>query len=158
VPDAHCCGLAGDGPERGALEAQAARLGVDDRVRFLGGATTCRRARRLRPCSYARRARSTLGNVVIEAWRHGRPVVASEAAGPGALIRDGVDGLLVPVEDAAALAAAVGRLLADPGLGRGPGRGRDGVRFETCFTEDAVVRRYLDFFDRVAADGAASPA
>ena len=46
----------------------------------------------------------TLGNVVLEAWAHGVPVVATRTAGPSELIEDGVNGRLAPVADPAGLA------------------------------------------------------
>src|SRR5262249_34769384 len=54
-----------------------------------------------------------LGNVVLEAWSAGRPVVATTTDGPRELIRPDADGLLVPPEDPGALAGAVGGLLKD---------------------------------------------
>ncbi len=89
-----------------------------------------------------------LGNVVIEAWAHRVPVVAAASQGPRGLIRDGRDGLLVPVDDAPGLATAVRRLIDDRALGAALARaGR--ARYETEFTESAVVRRYLAFFNQV---------
>jgi 2-deoxystreptamine N-acetyl-D-glucosaminyltransferase/2-deoxystreptamine glucosyltransferase len=46
----------------------------------------------------------------------GRPIVATAVGGIPEVVRDGVGGLLVPADDAAALAAAIGRILADPAL------------------------------------------
>ena len=56
------------------------------------------------------------GNTAVEALLSSRPVVASNVQGLREIVRDGVDGLLVPADDAAALATAVGRLLDDPAL------------------------------------------
>ena len=86
---------------------------------------------------------------MIEAWALGTPVVAAAAAGPNALIADGINGLLAPVADADALAAAIKRLLAAPDFAAGlaaAGR-RD---YEARFTERAVVARYVDFLERIA--------
>lgn len=60
----------------------------------------------------------TFGRSVIEAWAHGRPVVAYATGGPSYLIEDGVDGLLVPEGDEAALAEALWRLRTELGLAR----------------------------------------
>ena len=65
--------------------------------------------------------------VLIEAASCGCPIVATDAPGCREIVRDGENGLLVPARDAAALAAAIRRLLDDPGLRSRMGA-RDGVR------------------------------
>jgi glycosyltransferase involved in cell wall biosynthesis len=57
-----------------------------------------------------------LGNVVLEAWAARVPVVAAASEGPRILIADNETGLLVPPEDADALAVALARLAADHAL------------------------------------------
>jgi phosphatidylinositol alpha 1,6-mannosyltransferase len=64
----------------------------------------------------------TFGQTLQEAAASGLPVVAPAAGGPIDLVRDGVTGLLVPPNDPAALAGAVARLAADPGLRAAFGR------------------------------------
>lgn len=68
------------------------------------------------------------GVVALEAWAAALPVVASRVGGLADLVRPEVDGLLAPANDAAALAAAVHRLVADRDFGRALGEaGRDRV-------------------------------
>lgn len=62
-----------------------------------------------------------MGRVIVEAFCRGRPVVGSRVGGIPDLVEDGVTGLLVEPGDAAALADALVRLLADPELARGMG-------------------------------------
>ncbi|MBT3532420.1 MAG: glycosyltransferase family 4 protein, partial [Rhodospirillaceae bacterium] len=89
-----------------------------------------------------------LGNVVLEAWARQRPIVAAAAQGPVELIRDGENGLLVPMEDVDAMAAAINRILSDPDTARNLVRaGYD--NYSASYSEAVVVRRYLDFFDAV---------
>jgi phosphatidylinositol alpha 1,6-mannosyltransferase len=64
----------------------------------------------------------TFGQTLQEAAASGLPVVAPAAGGPIDLVSDGVTGFLVPPGDAGALASAVARLAADPGLRAAQGR------------------------------------
>jgi glycosyltransferase involved in cell wall biosynthesis len=110
--------LAGDGPLRRELENLAKKLGVIDRVRFLGWRTD--RAGLLRAadiCVLPSRY-EPFGTVILEAWAAGTPLVAAASAGPAAHVEDGVSGLLVPIDDAAALGAALRRALDDENLRR----------------------------------------
>ena len=134
---------------RGALEAQAARLGLADRVRFLGWRTD--RAALLAACDVCVMPSryEPFGTVMIEAWAAGRPLIAAAAAGPRGLVRNEVDALLVPVDDAAALAAALRRVVTDRGLAdRLASAGR--AVYEQRFTEGAIVRQYLEFYRSIA--------
>ena len=110
--------IGGDGSMAIALRTRSAATGVADAVELLGW---------LDPVDVAdlfARAdvvvvpsrREAFGIVVLEAWRAGTPVVASRVDGLAELIDDGVTGLLVTPEDAAALAQACVRLLGDPAL------------------------------------------
>jgi glycosyltransferase involved in cell wall biosynthesis len=89
-----------------------------------------------------------LGNVVIEAWAAGVPVVAAASEGPSVLIRDGDTGFLVPPENADALAAAMQRLAGDRALRtRLAEAGRAAWAAE--FSEARVVALYRDFLATV---------
>jgi glycosyltransferase involved in cell wall biosynthesis len=63
---------------------------------------------------HASRSPEPFGQVVVEGMAAGAAVVATVGGGPSELLRDGVDGLLVPPDDVAAMAAALRRLAADP--------------------------------------------
>ncbi|MDE2006468.1 MAG: glycosyltransferase family 4 protein [Rhodospirillales bacterium] len=80
---------------------------------------------------------------VMEVMLCGLPVVASDIPGPREQVVPGETGLLVPVHDARGLAAALGRLAADPGLrARMGAAGR--ARAEALFDERKVIARTLD--------------
>jgi glycosyltransferase involved in cell wall biosynthesis len=147
VPDLHLW-LAGEGPLRGDLESQAAALGVAGRVRFLGWRDDVPALLAAADFLVSSSRHEPLGNVVIEAWAAERAVIATASAGPRELIRDGESGLLAPIEDAAALAAALARLAADPALRARLAAGGHAA-YAAQFTESAVVRRYQDFFAAV---------
>ena len=128
--------------------AQASRLGISDRARFLGwredkdaliaAADIC-----VVPSRY-----EAFGAVLIEAWAAGKPLVAAAAQGPLGYVENETNGLLVPMNDADALAAAIGRVIADKEL-----RARivEGGRktYEARFTKDVYVRDMLAFYERV---------
>jgi len=140
--------LAGEGPERGALQAQADQLGVADRIRFLGWRQDV--AALMATCDvYVCPSRhEPLGNVVLEAWAASRPIVAAASQGPSVLIDDGVSGLLAAVGSAPELAAQINRVISDRGLASElAANGHRG--FKAKFTEQAVVNLYMDFFNRL---------
>jgi glycosyltransferase involved in cell wall biosynthesis len=147
IPEAYLW-IAGAGPLEDKLKAMAGALGVADRVRFLGwrqDASALYRAADV--CLFPSRF-EPLGNVVIQAWANGLPVVAANSQGPGALIRDGQDGFLVPVDDADAVAERTKALLADPMLGiRLIQNGH--ARVEAEFSEAAVVEEWRSLFSRL---------
>ncbi len=148
LPDA-VLWLAGEGPERAALGALADRLGVAARVRFLGWRDDVAALLAAADVVVCPSRVEPLGNVVIEAWAHGCPVVAAASAGPAWLVEDGASGLLTEIEDGNALAAAVRRVLGDRELaGRLAEAGREA--YESRFSEPVVVERYIELFDKVA--------
>jgi len=115
--------IAGTGPLEADLRAQAQALGIASRV-------------------------EPLGNVVLEAWAQNRPVVAATASGPAALIENGRNGLLVPVDDADALAASLVRACNDAALAKGLVQ-EGAFSYQKAHTKEAVVRLYGEFFDAV---------
>src|SRR5262249_17200266 len=110
--------VAGEGPDRPALEQRARELGIDDRVEFLGAQPRQRVVELFRSADATTLSSSweNFPHTVVEALAVGTPVLAMEAGGVGEVVRDGVNGLLVPAGDAAALAAAVRRYFSDDGL------------------------------------------
>jgi glycosyltransferase involved in cell wall biosynthesis len=108
--------IAGEGPERAALEDLARGEGVADRVHLAGWRQDTAGLLAAAELLVCPSRHEPLGNVVIEAFSAARPVVAAAVDGPAALIETGRTGLLVPVEDPAALAAAIGAVLEDTAL------------------------------------------
>jgi glycosyltransferase involved in cell wall biosynthesis len=147
MPD-HWLWIAGEGPEGPALSQLASELGVADRVRFLGwrdDSDALMQACDMFVCSSRH---EPLGNIVLEAWASGKPVVAAAAAGPSGLIGANEAGLLVPVEDPKALAQGIVTLSNDADLAGGLAA-EGHARFLRDYTEDAVVAKYLAFFESV---------
>jgi glycosyltransferase involved in cell wall biosynthesis len=105
--------LAGDGPERTKVEAQARLL--DGRARFLGAQPREAVLELLRAADAALLSSDweSFGLVVAEALAVGTPVVAASAGGVGEVLEDGRNGLLVPAGDVDALAGAIRRFFSD---------------------------------------------
>jgi glycosyltransferase involved in cell wall biosynthesis len=110
--------IAGDGPDRELLEHRAQQLGIARRVTFLGTQPRRRIVELFRAADAAILSSSweNFPHTVVEALAVGTPVLAMEAGGVGEVVRDGVNGLLVPAGDEAALADAVRRYFADVAL------------------------------------------
>lgn len=108
--------LAGDGPLEAALRAQAAQLGISDRIKFLGYRDDAPRLLEAADLVVLPSLYEGLPLVAIEALAVGRPLVATAVDGTPEVVLDGKTGLLVPPADSRALAAAIERLLLDPAL------------------------------------------
>ncbi len=146
--------IAGEGPLRSQLQALAARLGVADRTRFLGwrtdrGALLGAADMLVVPSRY-----EPFGTIMVEAWGTDTPLIAAAAAGPAAYIEDGRNGLLVPTDDAPALALAIRRVLADSRLADRLVQGGCAT-FEAWFTKTRVVQEWLDYYTFVSSGGMA---
>ncbi len=110
--------VAGDGPERAALERRAADLGLAARVRFLGSVPRERVLRLFRAAdaSLLPSAWENFPHTVVEALAVGCPVIATAVGGVPEVVRDGDNGLLVPPRDSAALATAIAGFFGDADL------------------------------------------
>lgn len=149
--------VVGDGPDGEALRALAIGLGVATRIRWH------ERVRHDALPDLYRRATALvlpsreegLGLVAVEAHLCGTPVVASRSGGIPDVVRDGEDGLLVPVGDHAALASAMDAVLDRPD--RGAAWGEAGRRMATArFTPAAVAARYAGLYDEAVTSHAAA--
>ena len=147
--------IIGDGPERAALEAQAAPLG--NRVVFRGrvSATDLRAAYAathafvLPSTLDARGDTEGLGVVLLEAMSFGVPVVASDIGGITDIVENERTGLLVPPSDAAQLARALKRLADEAGLAERLGSaGRERVR--TTFGWPEIMAKWRECYGSLA--------
>ena len=136
--------ILGDGEERPRLELLARTLGVESRVRLPGTVAD--------PTPFLRRADlfvlssrfEGFPNALLEAMAAGLPVIATDCAGaPRRIVREGVDGLLVPTDDVTALAHAMGTLLDDEPLRRRMGKSATDV------TKRFDVRRIMEVWESV---------
>ena len=106
--------VVGDGPLRASVEQAATEAGLAGRVSFLGLRKDVPDILSASDVTVHSSLREGLPRVVLEALAVGTPVVATAVGGVPDVLADGVNGLLVPPEDPAALAGAVLATLADP--------------------------------------------
>ena len=133
--------LVGDGPQRERLEDLAAQLGVAERLRITGWTDDPRPY--LSACDVfalpSRWEGMPLG--ILEAMHAGLPVVASDVGSVREAVSDGETGLLVALDDLAALRESLASLLADPQRRRRMGERGRAVAAQR-FTDTAMARRY----------------
>jgi len=110
--------FAGDGEQRKEFERQVEKLGLRQKFLFLGRRGDIPEILACCHVAVLPSKAEGLPNAVLEYLAAGLPTIASKVGGNAEIIEDGVTGLLVPARDSAALAAAVLRLLRDPGLAR----------------------------------------
>jgi glycosyltransferase involved in cell wall biosynthesis len=110
--------VAGEGPDRDALERRAGELELDGRVRFLGGVPreVVLRLFRAADASLLPSAWENFPHTVVESLAVGCPVIATAVGGVPEVVRDGENGLLVVPGDPEALAQAIARLFGDDEL------------------------------------------
>lgn len=152
-PDARLV-IGGDGPERRELEASAGRLGIADRVRFLGRLDSDGVARAMADATalVVPSRVEAFGIVVLEGWRAALPVIATERGGPAEFVAHLRDGYLVDPEEPATIARAMEAVIGEPALAARLGAaGADRV---TEFTWAAAVDAYERLYrERVALPG-----
>lgn len=143
--------VAGDGPERGALERLAGQLGLAGRVWFPGMVRGRDKVSLLRSAAFfvCPSRREPYSNAILEAMAAGLPVVATAVGGNPEIVRHEVSGLVCAPESPAALATAAGRLGADAALRDRLASGAiDLVRGHDW---PGVVDRYVGVYRRVIA-------
>ena len=140
VPGLHVW-MVGDGKQRGALEALTDELRIRDRVRFTGWVDEPIHHIAAGDVFILPSRHEPLGNVLLEAWQAGVPSVSTRCEGPNWFMRDGTDGLMVPIDDAAAAAAAISRLLSDPDQA-GRYAANAAARLDEMFSTRAIVKQY----------------
>jgi glycosyltransferase involved in cell wall biosynthesis len=145
--------VAGDGRERAGLEAQAARLGLHDRVRFVGMVRDRMKVYLLQNARCV--VVPSIGwegqpMVVLEAFAAGRPVVASDLAGFAGLVKPGENGWIVRQAAPADLARVLSRVLVDDAeLNRAGARA---LQTAQACSWPAIAQRHLRLYEQLLAD------
>jgi glycosyltransferase involved in cell wall biosynthesis len=140
--------LAGDGPLRQTLEAQAARLGIANRVRFLGFRQNVSDVYQALDIFAMPSRCEALPYALLEAMTNQLPSVASNVGGIPEVIVHGETGLLTSVDDHHALATALKQLLDNPPLRQQMGRAAR-HRVIHHFSEREMVARTIDLYRRL---------
>ena len=142
--------LAGEGLERAALENKIAAEKIGG-VEFLGFVAKENQAAMWKRAAFSVVPsiwQDPLPTVVFEAWERGRPVVVSDAGGLADSVDDGVDGFKVPMRDAGAWAAAMGKLLREPA--RCSAMAQAGLaKLQGDFTKEKWLGRIEAIYDEV---------
>lgn len=156
LPAGHGIVIGGQGPSLHELEELVARRGLQDKVHFTGRLTRPQVAYVMQQarCLVMPSRLEPFGIVVLEAWRAGRPVVATRWGGPPEFIKDGRDGRLVSPENTEELAATVKELLFDKAVADALGSA-GAVRIQE-FSWDRVATQHRDKLVGALPSGAIS--
>jgi glycosyltransferase involved in cell wall biosynthesis len=147
--------LCGDGPLEGRIKEQAAQLGIENRIRFLGfRGDTAARLSEAQIFVLASRFEA-FPYTILEAMRAGLPVVASSVGGIPEAVVPGRTGLLAPAGDVDALAAHLASLIVDADLRKKIGDGGR-ERFLAHFSFRDMLEKTLRIYQEIASAGAAA--
>ena len=143
--------LAGEGPERAALEELAARLKISDRVNFLGRADRPTAVSLFMGCSFfvLPSRHEPQGIVNLEAMAAGKAVIASQVGGVPEIVLDGQCGVLVASDDADALSVALKQMCEDESLRERLGTA--GRERAAHFDWTAIAAQYQAIYRQVMA-------
>jgi glycosyltransferase involved in cell wall biosynthesis len=145
--------LVGSGPEEKKLKALAAKLKVADRVHWAGWQANISGWASAADLWLVPSREEPLGNVVLDAWAHGIPVIASRTKGPLHLIEHGVNGRLATTGSVADLVNEIKELAERRVLGMQLSNG--GLNsWRQKYSENVVVDEWLAYYERLAKDEA----
>lgn len=136
--------IVGDGPRRTALERFARNLELGETVQFLGHRADAQRLLGALDVVVLPSKFEGMPNVVLEAMRLGKPVIATRIAGMDEVVADGQTGLLVPPQKPFELARAIRRLLLDSAW-----RARLGAAGQARAAEHFSVAKMVDAYGRL---------
>lgn len=137
--------IVGDGPLRKELQAEAARLGLEGRIHWCGWQQDPSLFYQMANIFICPSRHEPLGNVILEAWAHGKPVIATETQGAKELITPTENGWLTPNADPKTLTQAIAVLLADETLQTQ--LGKNGLAtLQRHYSRETIVSAYLKLY------------
>lgn len=138
----------GGGDEGNILLGKARSLGIEPYVIFAGYRKDIRPYYEIMDISVLTSFSEGLSMTLLESMAHGIPIVATRVGGNPEVVEDGVNGYLVPVKDAVALADRVVRLLKDRELRHRMGREGRSLA-ERKFRVRGAANRYLEIYENL---------
>jgi N-acetyl-alpha-D-glucosaminyl L-malate synthase BshA len=142
--------MLGDGPERSSAQALGRRLGIADRIRYLGTRQGTADVASVADVFLLPSELESFGLSALEALAAQTPVVGSDAGGLPEVVKHGETGFLLPVGDVEGMAARTIEILKDDERRREMGlAGRR--RAESLFDADRIVGRYEEVYERTLA-------
>lgn len=140
--------LAGDGPCFAALKNQARGLGVLDRIHWAGWQDELAPVYQSADLFVCPSRHEPLGNVILEAWANGLPVLSTATDGARELVINHDLAVLVPCRDPQALGREIQRLFENDRLRQSLAEaGKQHVRRH--FTKERILQRYLEVYDEL---------
>ena len=142
--------IAGTGDEQSSLETLATRSGLADRVRFVGRVGGADKVYLLQNALFTvmpSRVWEAFPLVVLESYAAGRPIVGTDIPGIADLVQPGRTGVLVPQDDADALARAMGELFESPQ--RAAEMGERARIIAQDYSWDSIARRHIQLYEQL---------
>lgn len=146
--------IAGDGPYADKLRAFAQSLNLDGQIRWLGWQDNTDVFYSLADVFICPSRHEPLGNVILEAWSHGLPLISTATLGATELVEPGVTGMLCACQDPAALASQINAVLSASDLERqalgDAGRTFLDAHFSPAAIGDAYLSLYAELLSKTA--------
>ena len=147
--------LAGDGPEQEKYETMCSKMGLDDRVRFLGWRNDRAALLDIADICVLPSRYEPFGTVIAESWFAGVPLIAAKAAGAKQYVTHEQDGLLHEIDDAQTLAAQIQDIANDDALAEKLVSGGKQT-YEELFSKQVVIDTLLTHYKEMIARAANS--
>jgi glycosyltransferase involved in cell wall biosynthesis len=148
--------IVGDGPDRASLEQEVSRLGLRDRIVFLGNRGEVEAIYPLLDIYVQPSYAEGISLTMLEACSCALPVVATAVGGNPEIVLEGRTGILVPPRDAQALASAILTQWEAPEVARAMGLSAR-RRIVECFSLDRMVHDYVELYREIQAGHPAGP-
>ncbi|MDE0723671.1 MAG: glycosyltransferase [Alphaproteobacteria bacterium] len=142
--------LVGSGGLEDKLKALAEEQGVKSRVHFMGWQDDITPFVAASDVWLAPSRYEPLGNIVLEAWAHEKPLVAARSKGPESLIEHEKTGLLFDIDDVDSCASLLQRAFDNEKASAA--MAKEGLDYlNNNFGEDVIMKKYLEFYENICA-------